>query len=193
MPTPDGAGWYTLFDGESLDGWRASENPGSFSVEDGVIVVDGPRGHLFYTGPVEGADFDDFEFMAEVMTMPGANSGIYFHTEYQDEGWPSKGYEVQVNNSQSDWRRTGSLYGIDDVREAPAPDSVWFTEHIIVRDSLVTVLVDGDTLVQYVEPPDAAHFADNPGRRLDRGTFALQAHDPASRVLYRNIRVRPLD
>jgi hypothetical protein len=32
-----------------------------------------------------------------------------------------------------------------------------------------------------------------PGRRLGPGTIALQAHDPASTVLYRNIRIKPLD
>jgi hypothetical protein len=31
------------------------------------------------------------------------------------------------------------------------------------------------------------------GRKLASGTFALQGHDPCSRVEYRNIRVRPLD
>ncbi|HMP06088.1 MAG TPA: hypothetical protein PJ982_07045, partial [Lacipirellulaceae bacterium] len=37
-PEPDADGWYVLFDGKSLDGWRAAENPESFRVEDGVVV-----------------------------------------------------------------------------------------------------------------------------------------------------------
>ena len=41
------ADWQALFDGKTLDGWRASEAPGSFSVRDGEIVVRGPRSHLF--------------------------------------------------------------------------------------------------------------------------------------------------
>jgi hypothetical protein len=32
-----------------------------------------------------------------------------------------------------------------------------------------------------------------PGRKMGEGTFALQAHDPGSTVLYRNIRVKRLD
>ena len=44
--------WISLFDGKSLDGWKASENPETFSVEDGMIVVHGPRAHLFYVGDV---------------------------------------------------------------------------------------------------------------------------------------------
>jgi hypothetical protein len=31
------------------------------------------------------------------------------------------------------------------------------------------------------------------GRSLSSGTFALQGHDPGSRVEYKNIRVKPLD
>ena len=40
-------GWISLFNGENLDGWRAVENPSSFSVQDGMIVGNGPRAHLF--------------------------------------------------------------------------------------------------------------------------------------------------
>ena len=51
------AGWISLFDGKTLNGFKASENKDTFSVRDGMIVVDGPRSHLFYVGPVENADF----------------------------------------------------------------------------------------------------------------------------------------
>ncbi|WKN45362.1 3-keto-disaccharide hydrolase [Tunicatimonas pelagia] len=185
-------GWTKLFDGKSLDGWKASENPETFSVEDGMIVVDGPRAHLFYVGDVYDHSFKNFEFKADVKTMPGANSGMYFHTEYQDEGWPNKGYEVQVNNSHTDWRRTASLYGVDDVRGAPADDNEWFTQHIIVQDSLVTIKVDGEIITEYVEPKDVKEDAGSSGRYLDTGTFALQGHDPESKVYYKNIMVKAL-
>jgi hypothetical protein len=185
-------GWISLFDGVSLDGWRASENPGTFRVEDGMIVVDGPRSHLFYVGPVMNHDFRDFEFRADVMTRPGANSGIYFHTEYQEVGWPEKGYEAQINNTHSDPRKTGSLYAVDDVMEAPARDDEWFTQHIIVQGNRIRILVDGEELVDYTEPENVERPAEMAERRLSSGTFALQGHDPESIVYFRNIRVRPL-
>src|SRR4051812_8246801 len=96
------AGWQLLFNGVSLDGWKASDKPGTFSVANGQIVVRGPTSHLFYLGPVQHHDFTDFELRLDVMTYPGANSGVYFHTEWQEKGWPEKGYEVQVNNSHAD-------------------------------------------------------------------------------------------
>ena len=176
--------WISLFDGASLDGWRASEHPASFTVEDGSIVAHGDRAHLFY---VRHADFKDFHFKAEVKTAPGANSGIYFHTAYQEEGWPATGYEAQVNNTyEGDPRRTGSLYGLSDVLEAPAEDDEWFTQHIIVRGKRIIIRIDERVVVDFEETNPSG------GRRLDRGTFALQAHDPGSRVHYRNIMVRRL-
>jgi hypothetical protein len=185
-------GWIPLFDGVSLDGWRASENPGTFRVENGMIVVDGPRSHLFYTGPVANHDFRNFEFKADVMTRPGANSGMYFHTRYQEEGWPDRGYEAQVNNTHSDPRKTGSLYAIEDVMQAPARDNEWFTQHIIVEGRRIRILVDGRLLVDYVEPENAERPASMAERRLSSGTVALQGHDPESIVYFRNIMVRPL-
>lgn len=184
--------WISLFDGESLDGWRANENTETFSVSDGRIVADGPRSHLFYVGEVENHNFTDFEFKADVMTTPGSNSGIYFHTEYQDSGWPTKGYEAQVNNSGSDPRKTGSLYAIEDISEAPAKDKEWFTMYIKVQGNRITIKVDGKTTVEYTEPDNAERPESMSGRLLSSGTFALQGHDPESTVYYRNIMVRPI-
>lgn len=180
-----------LFDGHSLEDWKASGNPGTFTVEDSVIVADGPRAHLFYMGDNGPPEFRNFAFRAEVRTTEGANSGIYFHTRYQPEGWPSEGFEVQINNSYPhDHRRTGSLYGVDDITEAPAADNEWFTVTIRVEGRRVTITVNGQTLVDRRVRPAAERPDDN--RELSAGTFALQAHDPDSEVRFRNIRVKKL-
>ena len=186
-------GWVSLFDGKTLDGWKASENPSTFSVADGAIVVNGDRSHLYYVGPVNNHVFTNFEFKADVMTTPGSNSGMYFHTEFQEGGWPAKGYEVQVNNSHTDWRRTGGLYAIVDVKEAPAKDGVWFTQQIAVNGKHVVISVDGKVTADYTEPPNVERPADMAGRKIGSGTFALQGHDPKSVVRYKNIRVKRLD
>ena len=190
-PVCEASGWQSLFDGKTLDGWKASENKDTFSVRDGMIVADGPRSHLFYMGPVENANFKNFELKADVMTEPGSNAGIYFHTEYQEEGWPSKGYEVQINNTHKDWRKTGSLYAVKDVRESLAKDNEWFTEHINVRDKRIIIKVSGKTAVDWTEPEDFS-LDKQPGRKLSSGTFALQGHDPKSVVYFKNIMVKPL-
>lgn len=189
---PAGDDWRLLFDGKTLTGWRASEAPGSFNVRDGAIVVQGPRSHLFYVGPVADHDFRDFELQLEVMTKPGANSGVYFHTAWQEEGWPAKGYEVQVNNSQSDTKRTAGLYGVEDNYRAPVGDDVWFTLRIRVEGNRIRTFVDDKPIIDYTQPKQPQRPADMSGRVLSSGTFALQAHDPDSEVHYRNIKVRVL-
>ncbi len=183
--------WISLFDGKSLEGWKVGENASSFKVENGTIVVNGPRGHLFYDGKVSEHNFKNFEFKAQVMTMPGANSGLYFHTQYQENGWPSKGYEVQVNNSHTDWRRTGSLYGIQDLKDVFVEDNVWYTEQIIVQGKRIIIKINDKTVIDYVEPEEVGKKITE-GRKISSGTFALQAHDPKSKVLYKDIMVRPL-
>jgi hypothetical protein len=192
LPAQQDTGWVSLFDGKTLDGWKVGENAASFSVADGAIVVNGPRAHLFYVGPVQNHDFKNFEFKADVMTTPGSNSGIYIHTAYQEGGWPSKGYEIQVNNSHTDPKRTAGLYAIKDNMEAPAKDGEWFTMQIVVRGKQVTTMVNGKTIVDYTEPDGVQRPADMAARVLSSGTFALQGHDPKSKVFYKNIMVKPL-
>jgi len=180
--------WIALFDGKSLDGWKVGENASTFSVDSGMIKVNGIVAHLFYDGPVNNHNFKNFEFKVEVMTKPHSNSGIYFHTQFQQSSWPEKGYEVQVNNSHTDWRRTGSLYGIQDVKEVIVPDNVWYTEYIKVVGKTVTIKINDKTVVEYTEPDNV----DRKGRVISNGTFALQGHDPGSTVYFRNIMVKVL-
>ncbi len=193
----DGA-WISLFDGKTLDGWRASENPGGFKVVNGTIAFDGARSHLFYAGKVCNADFKNFDFQAEVLAKPQANSGVYFHTEYQEEGFPRKGFEAQVcNTPQSggdyvEMKRTGSLYGIRNLYKALVKDDEWFTLHVSVRGRHIQIRLNELLVVDYIEPENPPADPNRPGRRVSRGTFALQGHDPASKVFYRNIRVKPL-
>lgn len=185
--------WIELFNGNNLDGWKVSENPGSFTVEDGVIKVAGPRGHAFYVGPVGDHDFKNFELKVELKTMPKANSGIFIHTEYQDTGWPNVGYEIQVNQSHGDWRKTGSVYSFQDVREIYVEDGEWYTEHVIVEGSKITVKVNGQTINEYDESKDEKRGGDLGTKKLSSGTIALQAHDPESVIYYRSVKVKILD
>jgi hypothetical protein len=187
------SGWVPLFDGKSLNGWKVGDNASTFHADSGMIIVHGNTAHLFYDGPVLQHHFSNFEFKADVMTMPGANSGIYFHTAFQQGGWPARGYEVQVNNSHTDWRRTGSLYGIQDVKEVYVKDRQWFTESIRVTGKRVVISINDKVVVDYTEPKNVLQVRkDDSLRVISSGTFALQGHDPNSIVYFKNIMVKPL-
>ena len=180
LPNP-AADWVSLFDGKSFTNWKMSEHPETFSIKDGSIVVNGERAHLFYEGPVGNHNFKNFEFKAQVMTTPGSNSGIFVHTEFQEGGWPSKGYEIQVNQTHTDWRKTGSVYALQDVKVAPAKDDEWYTQHIIVNGDRIIVKVNDKVINDYTEKDPA---------KIRTGTVALQGHDPKSKVFYKDIMVK---
>ncbi|WP_182867799.1 3-keto-disaccharide hydrolase [Rhodopirellula sp. JC639] len=189
-------GFIKIFDGKTMEGWKlAQENTDAWHVEDGKLVCDGERCHAFYVGPL--APMKDFHFKAEVMTTPGSNAGIYFHTKYQPTGWPKYGYECQVNVSHKDPKKTSSLYAVenvsaDDLAAAGIKDNQWYTQEIIVTGRRIQLIVNGKTMVDYTEPENKPAFDKNFERRLDEGTIALQAHDPKSVCYFRNLRVKPL-
>ena len=193
--------WIPLQDGKSLDGWKAAERPESWVVEDGVFVSRGDRSHLFYVGKVAKHDFKNFEFSADVMTTPGANSGIYVHTKWQGPGWPEAGYEIQVINSNPpaekmngyiEHKMTGSIYAVRNTWHAPVSDNVWFAYRIRVVGKTIQTFINDRLICEYAEPAAPFRPADKKGRLLGSGTFALQAHDPGSIVRYRNLKVRIL-
>lgn len=188
-------GWHSLFNGKDLTGWKVNEeNPSAFRVTDGALHVKGGRSHIFYAGEVNGAKFKNFEFKAKVMTKANANSGIYFATEYQKDGWPSKGYECQVNNSfDKDPRRTASLYAIKDVKEKLVPDDTWFDYNIKVQDKNITISINGKVITEYTEKEGDTRNGGMDGRWIkDGGTFAFQAHDPGCEAFFKDIMVKPL-
>ncbi|MBC3784044.1 3-keto-disaccharide hydrolase [Spirosoma utsteinense] len=185
-------GWVSLFDGKTLNGWKVGDNASTFSVQDGAIVVFGPRAHLFYEGPVNNHNFKNFEWKAQVKTMPGANSGMFIHTTYQPTDWPSKGYEIQVNQTHTDWRKTGSVYSMQDVKETFVKDEEWYTEHIIVQGKKVTVKINDKIINEYTEPDSVSNASKPTQRRLSSGTVALQGHDPKSKVFFKDIMIKVL-
>lgn len=175
-------GWISLFNGRDLSGWKASEGV-EWKVIDGMIATPPKRSHLFTE-----QKFKNFDFKADVLTKPGSNSGIYFHTEPEDT-WPSHGYEAQVNVTHGDRVKTGSLYNVVKLYETPAFDGFWWTQQITVKGKNIVIRINDKVVVDYTEPEGVTD-----PRRLspDGGAFALQAHDPKSEVFYRNIQVRRL-
>jgi hypothetical protein len=189
-PKPDADGWYSLFDGKSLAGWKAAEHPQGFKVADGLIAAgETPLAHLYYFGPVRNAKFKDFELKAEVKTRPKGNSGIIFHTAFQDKGFPDRGFEFQINNTGSDKAfRTGGIYPAKPFDRVVAKDDEWFECHLIVRANQVTLKVNGETTMETTLPHEAKSE-----RTLGTGTLAIQSHDTGSMVYFRSIRVKPLE
>jgi hypothetical protein len=194
-------GFTSLFNGKDLTGWKIGGAPESFTVSDGAIVASGPASHAYYDGPLRGHRFRNFELRLDVMARAGANGGVYVLTEFEQVGgnerasgrFPSKGFEVQVYNGTGG-PRTGSLYHVIDLDDLVVKDDEWFTLSITVQNDTIIVKVNERQVVNWRQPADWDGGREGPGRRITGpGTIALQAHDPKSAVLYRNIRIKLLD
>jgi hypothetical protein len=74
------AGWVSLFDGKTLNGWSGDEN---WKVEDGAIVIDStcekPTGTVYLVW--QGSEAADFELKLEMKGTGNINGGI------QCRGW----------------------------------------------------------------------------------------------------------
>ncbi|NLX56321.1 MAG: DUF1080 domain-containing protein [Planctomycetaceae bacterium] len=194
----DAGDWHPLFDGRTLEGWRAAEHPDTWRVEQGLLVAAGPRSHLFYAGPVGDGDFRNFELEAEVRTDDCADSGIYFHTEYQETGCPTKGYEVQIRNSRTHAdaprarQQTGSLSGVRHIWKSCVADGQWCRLRVRVVADRIQIWVNDYLTVDYLQPENPPRGEGDAGKRLSRGTIALQGQGPAGQVAFRSVRIRPL-
>ena len=195
-------GWRELFNGKDLAGWKANAYPDSWTVVDGVIRAHATKesSHLFYVGDgkTDFVRFKNFELEFTTRGEPNANSGVFIHTDLVAGGSAlrlSNGYEIQLNSTEKEKRKTGSLYDVVDLATSPVDETKWFTVRITVKDRRITIQVEGKTTVDYTEPDNVQRAPARKGRRLNPlgGAIALQAHDPGSTFYFKNIRVRPLD
>ena len=189
--------WREIFNGRDLTGWKANTRPESFSVVEGQLKAHGKNGmsHLFLVDD-EGKDvvLKDFEFVATVRSEPNSNSGVFFHTdrELRSGKYLNKGYEVQLNSSKREKKKTGSLYGIVNLDASPVDETKWFEIRFLVQGKRIQVYVDRQKVVDYTEPDNPTRERNRAKRLIDPrgGALAIQAHDPKSVFYFKNIRIR---
>jgi hypothetical protein len=193
--------WQSLFNGKDLTGWRANVLPESYTVVDGILRIQSPQkaSHLFYVGDLEEGfvRFTNFELEVVTRSEPNANSGIFFHTDFSvrdANNHLAKGYEVQLNNTATDNRKTGSLYAIVDLDKSPVDETEWFTMRIRVQDKRIQVFINDASVIDYTEPENPERPPNRAGRLLDPngGAIALQGHDPGSIYYFKEVRIRRL-
>jgi Domain of Unknown Function (DUF1080) len=170
------AGWVSLFDGKTLEGWTpmpTSKQVSHWEVKDGVLEGSGGPSMLYSPR----GDYKNFKYRAEVKIADKANSGMYFRTK-KGPRFPD-GYEAQVNSTHGDKVRTGSLYNHVKVFEDLVPPDTWFTQEIEAVGNHIIIKVNGKTTVDYIDKKDS----------FKTGHFAFQQHDPLSQVWIRKIEV----
>jgi len=172
----------TLFDGKDLNGWRFrdSANGSIWKVEDGTLVKDG-------NGPdiITNSKFKDFKLHVEFECSPMSNSGVYLRGRY----------EVQIETDSAEEppnRRMGSVYGfLAPTPEQPRKPGLWQTYDISLVGRTVTVVLNGQTIIDHKEIPGITGGALDSHEELP-GPIYLQGSEKA-RVAFRNIVITPAE
>ena len=97
------------------------------------------------------------------------NGGVYVMTEFQPQGFPGKGFEIQVNNSHSDRIRTGSLYHVVDLSNIPGKDDEWIPMEIKGQANTIIVTLKGQEVVRWTNQPTGKAITIRSAARSDAG------------------------
>lgn len=189
----DKAEWKPLFNGHDLDGWT-HVGPGEFAVENGQLGTKGGMGLLWYNKEKLGNSV-----VRIVYRMQGdSNSGVFIRIpEQPTEPWMpvNRGYEVQIDDSEDDFHRTGTLYSFTKALGTPEQHE-WNTMEITLDGERTTVVVNGTKITDYREgnpvPEKKAKSEPDRGPRSASGYIGLQNHSDKDAVFFREISVRKL-
>ena len=176
----DSEGFTQLFNGKDLTGWKTHpDDKAVWKVEDGMIVGSGPAGHLF----TERDDYTDFVYRLHVKISDKGNSGQYFRAKYAKAFPP--GFEAQINSTGGDRVKTGSLYSLGPiVTDILVPPDTWFVQEVTAKGKHITIKVNDKVTVD--------RDIDNPKQLFLKGHFAIQQHDPGSKVWIKKVEVKEL-
>lgn len=196
-------GWKLLFDGTSLNGWRAFKSPAppaGWKAVDGVLVRQESGGDLMTT-----EQFGDFELRLEWKLNANGNSGIMFRVTDEGAQTYETGPEFQIldNAGHKDGKApitsAGANYAMHPpVRDVTKPLGEWNDVRLVVRGAHVEHWMNGVKLLEYelwsddwTQRMKASKFAKMPGYgRAKRGHIVLQDHGDL--VWYRNVKIKPL-
>lgn len=165
-------GWISLFDGQTLFGWRPTSQA-DWQVKDGTIAVThGEKGLLATT-----TEFGDYVLHVEFLAARGTNSGVFLATNLDPRDAGVDCYELNIAGADNKYP-TGSLVNRQAVQE-DLNRSEWQTYEVQVQGGHIVVQLDGKQVLDYTDP-----------QPLRRGFIGLQLNEGS--VAFRNIRLRPL-
>ena len=189
--------WVSIFDGETLNGWKAVMGQAAFEVSDGEIIGIAKHGTP-NTFLVTEQLYDDFilEFDLKINHI-SSNSGVMIRGQFDPEAMDGNGlvygYQIEADPTDRAWsgglfdeRRRGWMYPLDLNPAAKAAFKMgeWNTYRIEAI---------GNTIKSWVNGQEAAYVVDD----MDsKGFIGLQVHsirnmeDEGQKTYFRNIRVQ---
>lgn len=184
--------WKPLFNGKDTSGWKMT-GPGSFEIEDGMLVTKGGMGLLYYTAK----PFANTTIRVVFKTASTrANSGVYIRMPQPPrDPWYGvhNGYEVQIDSAGDEWHRTGAIYSLSKATGEwkQNPNGEWNTMDIELKGNKTIVYLNGKKVNEFTEgqpvPERKQWYEPVRGPRPDSGYIGIQNHDGASKVYFKEI------
>ena len=188
-------GFVPLFDGRTLQGWMGSTD--GYEVADGAITCIPAKGGNLLTE----REYGDFVLRLDFLVPPGGNNGVGIRAPRTGH-IATLGMEIQILDNPdpkyaklAPYQYHGSVYGLIPAKRGYLrPAGEWNTQEIRCIGSRVTVVLNGETIVdgdvQQAATPKALDGKDHPGVLRTSGHVGFLGH--GDRVQFRNIRIKEL-
>jgi hypothetical protein len=201
------AGWLSLFDGKTLNGWRKAQKDSvpdqSWTVENGELSFDPSKGHG--SDVITTKAFTNFDFSIDFKVSEAGNSGIKYFLipntslgcEYQlIDNARHPDAKLGINSN----RKTGALYDLFPASENKPyrPAGEWNTARIVVNGNHVEHWLNGAKILEYERGSESFKKAIAQSKFKSTQGFAetttspilLQAH--GDKITFRNIKIKEL-
>jgi serine/threonine protein kinase len=188
-----------LINGSNLNGWSRMGDSSLWTVRDGVITGDGNANLQYPNWLSTGQQYSDFVFSFEYRIPPGGSSGIFLRKPHSSQQANQDAFEVQIlddaapeYSNQPSTNRNGAVYGVVGPSwvSIPAPAGQWNAMEVRAEGSKVTVIVNGQKVVDANLNSFAEKLSRMPGLRNTSGYIGLQYS--GQKVEFRNIYVEEL-
>ena len=213
--------WISLFDGTSLNGWRAyngDEMPPGWMIIDSVLtfttdqIMEEDYDYKGSRDIIYGAsEFDNFELYLEWKIPKGGNSGIFYHLKEGYDGPPEvapeyqllddKNYEEVHNYKLKDWQKTGAdyaMYSPDTSEKILNPIGEWNSSTIVFTPKRVDHWLNGRKVLSFIPWSEDWYKRRNSGKWSGAPDYAkyktgfIGLQDHGSNLYFRNIKIKNL-
>jgi hypothetical protein len=213
--------WISLFDGTSLNGWRAyngDEMPPGWMIIDSVLtfttdqIMEEDYDYKGSRDIIYGAsEFDNFELYLEWKIPKGGNSGIFYHLKEGYDGPPEvapeyqllddKNYEEVHNYKLKDWQKTGAdyaMYSPDTSEKKLNPIGEWNSSRIVFTPKRAEHWLNGRKVLSFIPWSEDWYERRNSGKWSSAPDYAkykkgfIGLQDHGSNLYFRNIKIKKL-
>ena len=213
--------WINLFDGSSLDGWRAyngDQMPPGWKIVDSVLTFNTKQileQDYDYKGNRDimygDEEFENFELYLEWKIPKGGNSGIYYHIKEGYGGFADMAPEYQLLDDENyaeihdyelkDWQLTAADYAMhvpDTTQKVLYPPGQWNSSRIIFTSNNVEHWLNDTKVLSFIPWTEQWYEKRNSGKWdnfPDYGKYKkgyIGLQDHGSNLWFRNIKIKKL-